>query len=304
MTRRFPPNSTAMSTLAALLQRVSMPRNDYMRIALVLSVAIHAGALALHFSNKPLAPAASTTLEVVLVNTRSESAPIAPKVLAQQQLDGGGNEREGESSSPLPNTGAANPDQIILEALRKRQEQLEAEQARLYTQLVSEQQVRAEQKPMDMLAQSNELGTDNRNQESQLLNAQISVLKERIDLYNAQPRQRFIGPSAKESADALYIESWRRKIEQLGTEHYPEQARGKVYGSLQLTVYIRQDGTLDKIEIDQPSTHAVLNLAARRIVQLAAPFPPLPPELAKDTDILVITRTWHFTNQQLHTAIP
>lgn len=293
-----------MSTLAALLQRVSMPRNDYMRIALVLSIAAHAAVLSLHFSNTQPARITSTTLEVVLVNTQSESEPIAPKVLAQQQLDGGGNEREGESASPLPNTATENPDQIVLEALRKRQEQLEAEQERLYTQLLAEQQVRTEQKPLDMLAQSKESGTDNRHQESQLLNAQISVLKERIDLYNAQPRQRFIGPSAKGSADALYIESWRQKIEQIGTEHYPEQARGKVYGSLQLSVYIRKDGTLDKIEIDQPSPHAVLNLAARRIVQLAAPFPPLPSELAKDTDILVITRTWHFTNQQLYTATP
>lgn len=293
-----------MSTLAALLQRVSMPRNDYMRIALVLSIAVHAAVLTLHFSSPPPPRSSRAPLEILLVNTHSESAPVAPTALAQQQLDGGGNERPGESSSPLPYTGAASPDQIILDALRKRQEQLETEQARLFTQLVAEQHVRAEQKPQDILAQSSESGTDSRHQESQLLNAQISVLKERIDLYNAQPRQRFIGPSTQASADALYIESWRRKIEQLGTEHYPEQARGKVYGSLQLTVYIRQDGTLDKIEIDRPSPHAVLNLAAKRIVQLAAPFPPLPPELAKDTDILVITRTWHFTNQQLQTAIP
>ncbi len=293
-----------MSTLAALLMRARLPRNDYMRLALVLSVAIHAAVLSLHFTGGQPPPPPSDTLEVMLVNTSSRTAPIKPQALAQQQLDGGGNERAGQSASPLPYTAAESPDQLVLAALRKRQEQLEAEQARLYTQLVATEQVQAERKHHDLFQQSTETGTDARHQESQIINAQISALKERIDHYNAQPRQRFVGPSAIAAEDALYVESWRQKIEQLGTEHYPEQARGKVYGSLQLTVYINRDGSLDRIEIDRPSPHAVLNLAARRIVQLAAPFPPLPPAIAKDTDVLAITRTWHFMNQQLLTESP
>src|SRR3546814_20433291 len=100
---------------------------------------------------------------------------------------------------------------------------------------------------------------------------------------------------------AEYVEVWRKKICVLGTEHYPDQARGKVYGSLQLTVYIRRDGSLERIEIDRPSSHAILNLAASRIVQLSAPFPPLPPAIAARTDGLAITRTWNFVNQKLET---
>jgi len=45
----------------------------------------------------------------------------------------------------------------------------------------------------------------------------------------------------------------------------------------------------------------VLDRAARRIVNMAAPFPPFPPEIARDTDVLEITRTWVFTNDQLST---
>jgi len=45
----------------------------------------------------------------------------------------------------------------------------------------------------------------------------------------------------------------------------------------------------------------VLDRAARRIVMQAAPYPPFPPDIAKDTDILEITRTWIFTNDQLAT---
>ena len=98
------------------------------------------------------------------------------------------------------------------------------------------------------------------------------------------------------------MEHWRQAIEQIGTRHYPEQARGHTYGSLQLTVHIRTDGSLDRVEIDRPSEHAILNLAAQRIVQLAAPFPPLPASVAEHTDILAITRTWHFIENRLDTT--
>src|SRR5690606_9777760 len=152
--------------------------------------------------------------------------------------------------------------------------------------------------------QSAEPGMDELEQDSLVLNAQISAIKERIERYNAQPRRQFTGPSTKAVEYAEYVEAWRKKIELLGTEHYPAEARGKLYGSLQLTVYIRRDGSLERIEIDRPSSHAVLNLAASRIVQLAAPFAPLPPSMAARTDVLAITRTWNFVNQKLETATP
>src|SRR5690606_8715368 len=153
-------------------------------------------------------------------------------------------------------------------------EELETEQQRLFTQLLSEQKTRPERKQPDLFEHSNDPGADVRHQESLILNAQISALKERIDRYNAQPRRQFTGPSAKAVDYAEYVGAWRKKIELLGTEHYPDEARGKVYGSLQLTVYIRRDGTLERIEIDRPSPHALLNMAAARIVQCAVSFAP------------------------------
>jgi protein TonB len=42
-----------------------------------------------------------------------------------------------------------------------------------------------------------------------------------------------------------------------------------------------------------------LNLAARRIVELAAPFAPLPEQVAPGADVLVITRSWSFTHDRL-----
>lgn len=293
---------TGISTFPLTL---SMPAGrGHLRIALLLSLCAHAAALAIHFS--PARPAAQPirSLEVTLVNARSDTAPIQPKLLAQEQINGGGDRETGQASSPLPRTTDVSVEQDVLAALRKRQEELEAEQKYLYTQLQSKQKVLAANRLADASESPADAGTDTEHQESLILNAQISAIKERIDHYNALPRQQFTAPSTAVADYAQYVEAWRKKIELLGTEHYPEEARGKVYGTLQLTVYIKKNGELARIDIDKPSEHAVLNLAARRIVQLAAPFAPLPPAIAKDTDILAITRSWHFVNNRLDTNTP
>src|SRR5690606_19140666 len=240
-------------------------RGGYLPLALALSLCVHAALLALRFNGSAPAPVRSdSTLEVTLVNARTETAPAQPQVLAQQQVNAGGDGGRKVASSPLPRTAANTPDQIVLEALRKRQAQLEAEQTRLYAQLQAAQAVPEPRKSPDLLQQSDAPGEDSLVQESLVLNARINALKEQIERYNAQPRQQFVGPAAQEADYAQYVETWRRRIELLGTEHYPAEARGKVYGKLRLTVYIKSNGDLQRIDIDQPSEHAVLNLAAQR----------------------------------------
>jgi periplasmic protein TonB len=64
---------------------------------------------------------------------------------------------------------------------------------------------------------------------------------------------------------------------------------------------VRKDGSVAEAAIDKSSGSLVLDRAARRIVNMAGPFPPFPPEVARDTDVLEITRTWVFTNDQLST---
>jgi protein TonB len=78
--------------------------------------------------------------------------------------------------------------------------------------------------------------------------------------------------------------------------NYPEQARReKIFGSLQLTVSIRNDGSVENIEVSRSSGQPVLDEAAMRIVRMAAPYSAFPPDIRRDTDILSITRTWTFT---------
>ena len=128
------------------------------------------------------------------------------------------------------------------------------------------------------------------------IEAQID--KDLVD-YSARPRKKFIGARAQEYRFAQYAEDWRQKIERVGTLNYPDAARGKLYGSLLLSVTIRADGTVQSIDIHRSSGYKVLDDAARRIVQLAAPYSPFPPDIRRDTDVIEITRTWTFTNSDM-----
>lgn len=293
-----------MSVLAASLLQIRGRRDDHFGIAMLISIAVHAALLALHFGTAPASPPKEAALEITLLNVRGDLPPVRPQVLAQHDFTGGGTADAGVASGPLPLTAADTPDQIVLAAMLQRQRQLEAEQERLLALLQARDKAAPAEAADDAGVAPAEAGEDELQQESVLVNAQIAALRERIERYNARPRQHFVGPSATSAPEVRYVEAWRQKIETLGTEHYPQEARGRIYGSLQLTVYIRRDGSLQKVEIDRPAANAVLNQAALRIVQLAAPFPPLPPELAADTDILAITRTWHFTHDQLETRSP
>jgi protein TonB len=127
------------------------------------------------------------------------------------------------------------------------------------------------------------------------LEAQISKDN---DAYQKRPKRKFIGARTREYRFAAYVESWRQKVEKVGTLNYPEAAKEKkLYGSLRMTVNIKADGTIESIELNQSSGFPVLDDAAKRIVELAAPYAEFPADVRKDTDIISITRTWTFTRE-------
>ena len=59
--------------------------------------------------------------------------------------------------------------------------------------------------------------------------------------------------------------------------HYPDEARkNKIFGSLRILVAIRVDGHVEDFRIMESSGSQILDEAAKKIVELAAPFDPLP----------------------------
>ena len=243
-------------------------------------------------------------LEVVLVNARSPGRVLHADALAQQSLDGGGNtDLDRRAKSPLPVTRQDKQvSQLTLES--RRVQQLEQEAKKLMTQLKSEARVESSATQPQPQAET-KVAPDtadilNRSLEIARLEARIS---KDWDAYQKRPRRRFVGARTQEYRFARYIEDWRLKVERIGTLNYPQTARDqKIYGSLQLTVSIKADGTVDKVEINRSSGQKVLDQAALRIVELAAPYASFPPDILQDTDILSITRTWTFArSDQLFT---
>lgn len=104
---------------------------------------------------------------------------------------------------------------------------------------------------------------------------------------------------------AAYEKAWQEKVERIGNLNYPEQARRKnLTGSLVLSVGIRADGTVYKVQVRRSSGQPELDEAAKHIVHLAAPFAPFPVELREQADVLVITRTWKFFNGSRLETLP
>ena len=274
-----------------------MPVKKPLAFALAFSLALHTFALfGIGFVLPDPRKAADflKPLQVVLVNAKSKSRPTHADALAQANLDGGGNTAEDRiAKSPLPTL--SDDQQFMPEQSAQRLQQLEQEARRLLTRSKSTHNVAQEKIRQQQEANEHANGADliQRSMEIARLEAQID---KSFDAYQKMPRRKFIGARTREYRFAQYIEDWRIKVERIGNLNYPEMARQKkIYGNLQLTVSIRADGSVESVDVSRSSGQPILDAAAQRIVKLASPFPPLPADIRRDTDILSITRTWSFT---------
>jgi len=268
---------------------------------LLFSVLAHAVLLTLHFTVPAFkTPPSAAYLEVVLVNSKSASKPLKADALAQANLDGGGNtEADRRAKSPLPNLNRPDANPAVAQQ-EQRVVQLEQQARRLLLQAKSKHQVEQAtdttrpQRDSEAAVKPNATELVQRSLDAARLEAQIS---RDWDNYQKLPRRKYIGARTQEYRFARYVEDWRMKVEKVGNLNYPEAARQqKLYGQLQLTVSIRANGQVESVEINRSSGHKVLDAAAKRIVELAGPYAPLPEDIRKDTDILSITRTWIFTS--------
>ncbi|MGA9395411.1 MAG: TonB family protein [Azonexus sp.] len=272
------------------------PDDRRLWLAIAISLAMHALLLTLHFSFPDTSKAMrDKALDIILVNARSEKKPNEAQALAQANLDGGGNTDENRRvKTPLP----PKPQQTTgteIETMQRRVREIEVAQKKMLTAAKTARAVaaarNAEEQPTPVTSLS---GLDLAESARAMARLEGEINK-RDDEYNKRPRTRFIGARTKEYRFAQYIESWRQKVERIGTLNYPEEARGKLYGSLVLTASINHDGSLNRVDINRSSGYKVLDDAARRIVRMAAPYADFPPDIRRDTDILEITRTWYFT---------
>lgn len=306
---------------------VKVQTMSVMAMAIWISLLVHAIILSIHFEpelkkfkdNLP-------TLEVMLVNAKTLTKPDKADVLAQADLDRGGNtDQNRKMKSALPSNKQQNTEVTVKPVAevkagkkaakmtaeetkeQKHVAELEKQAQELMMQLQSTKKV--ESAPVEKAA-AKEADTGNQETPNKKLNMSDltaaalemdrleAIIAKQQDDYQKRPKRKFIGARAQKYRDALYVESWRQKVEKVGNLNYPEAAKNlKMYGQLQLTVSIKADGSIESVEINRSSGHKVLDEAAKHIVELAAPYSRFSEDMHKEVDILSITRTWTFTKE-------
>ena len=281
------------------LYSASRKQPHYLLYFLFISLLLHGLLLLVHFSNsaRKSNDSGPTSLQVVLVNSKSAQRPVKADALAQASLDGGGNtDAKAVATTPFPLQQDAEPQPELKTRMQQVQE-LEQQQTRLLTQIKSKPDLGQAASPTHTQQPA---GVTPDAVDIMARSLQIARLEAQIDrdhnAYQSRPKRKNIGARTEEFRFAQYVESWRLKVERVGNLNYPEEARQKkLYGTLRITVNIRADGSVDSAEVDRSSGSKILDQAAIRIIKMAAPYAAFPEDIRKDYDILGITRTWSFT---------
>lgn len=272
---------------------------DPLTVAVIASLVLHAMVLFVRFAPPlPLRIAPSDArLEVVLVNAQTPTRPSAPQVLAQVDLEGGGEHEQGRARSPLP-AEATMRDGMTLEQRRRRVDELEVRQRELLALAKGPRAYVSPQPSADAARQPD--GADREDLQAVITRMQAEIARN-VEDYNKRPKRLTFGVNAVGVNYARYVADWATRIERIGTERYPPEARGRQYDSLIITVEIDKHGNVVDVVINKKSKYEALNRAVKQIVYAGQPYERFPPEMARDGDILQIVRTWTFTNDALET---
>jgi protein TonB len=276
-----------------------VPHNGAFTVALAFSLVFHSVLLLVTFVFPDSLPSKDIpkSIEVVLVNSKSKTRPVKADALAQADLDGGGNTREARrAKTNLP----ALPDMPVdadVALASKRVQQLELEAQRLMSQ-INNSRHRVQPNTLTRepaLTSEAPVVADTEYDRTEVARLEAQIARE-WEAYQELPKRKFIGARTHGAAEAEYLDTWRERIERVGTANFPQEAkRHGVFGTVMVTVAVRADGTVEKIEIDRSSGSPILDAAVEKIVYLAGPFKAFPDPLRKEADILHITRNWAFT---------
>lgn len=277
---------------------------DRLGLTVFLAAAIHAILiLGVAFSPLDLASLdAPASLEVILVQKRSNERPEQADYLAEISQQGGGESDErNRPSNPFASTEVSETSGIAPQPIQSGSPEIaETDQLPLITQLYSkEKTLPLEQQYESELKREQVDEKLDYDLEIARLTAELNLAKE---AYAKRPKKMVLTANTHEYIPARYMHSWVEKVERIGNLNYPEKAsHDGVEGSLMLEVELKWDGSVVEINLVRSSGSQLLDDAAIRIVELASPFPPFNQDLRESADHLEIVRTWQFSNGGLAT---
>lgn len=268
-----------------------------LHLALGFSIAVHLVLLSVHF----VAPKQfnrvfqDTPLEVILVNAHSQERPETPQAIAQANLSGGGDVAQGRASSPLPYSALTS----IGDDFEERQRQLDALQEQQATMLTQIQQQLAALPEFDPRENSQQQEREQQEQKRKQLLKLLAEIEKRINEENARPKKRYISPATREEVFALYYDALRRKVEDKGTQNFPEHQGQKLYGDLVMILTVNHDGRVLETEIVQGSGNPTLDRRAQAIAHAAGPFGHFGPGMRSKADQIAVVARFSFTHDQI-----
>ncbi len=274
------------------------PTLSTLQLALGASIAFHAVLLSVRFVDPEAFNRVfqDTPLEVVLVNARTAERPVQARAIAQANMVGGGDDQAGRASSPLPPAPLAQSGdtseaqaQAHLQTLKEQQNFLLAEvRSRLAAMPAPDPNQPSNPSPEQV----------QREQTRRQLSKLLAEIERRIKVENERPRKRFIGPSTREEVYAIYYDRLRRRIEDKGTENFPESAGRKLYGELTLAVTVNFDGKIHQVEIVEGSGNRALDRRAAAIVRSAGPFGRFNAAMRRQAEQIWVVSRFKFTRDE------
>ena len=272
-----------------------------LQLALGVSVAVHAALISVRFIdpegfNRVFQ---DTPLEVILVNAKSSERPEKAQAIAQANLAGGGDADKGRATSPLPYSALTSVGNDYEEAQRK-MDALQEQQTQLLAQL--RKQLATLPAPDPRKDGQNPQQVSEQQKRLQLVKL-LAEIEKRINEENSRPKKRYISPATREEAYAVYYDALRHKVEDKGTENFPEQAGRKLYGELTMIVTVNHDGQVLGTEIVQGSGNATLDRRAEAIARAAGPFGAFNAEMRKKADQIAMVARFKFTRDQTVEAV-
>jgi periplasmic protein TonB len=264
-------------------------------IALGVSVLVHAALLTVRFVDPERFNRIfqDTPLEVILVNAKSNERPDKAKAIAQASLAGGGDAESGRATTPLPPSALSEIGDASEETQRK-VEALQEQQTMLLAQIKKQL---AAMPPPDPKQASNSADEKAQEEKRRQLMRLLAEIEKRINEENARPKKRYISPATREEVYALYYDALRRKVEDRGTQNFPEAAGNKLYGELTMIVTVNHDGRVLETQVVETSGNLTLDRRAQTIVRNAGPFGRFNDGMRARADQIVVVSRFKFTRE-------
>jgi TonB family protein len=107
-------------------------------------------------------------------------------------------------------------------------------------------------------------------------------------------RVRLYGRTHPNAELVRYAELWAQKIQLNTPVDVVRDVAAKLRTNPVVTVAVRRDGSVESVTFELSSGVPEVDEAIRRIVRSQEHYPPFPPALARDYDVVEIRRTWTF----------